>query len=201
MATLAKQPETELEYWGGIESLGEFIWRMSHDLAHGRIGQSAGVTGDIDEAIAEQKRLVNEIAEKFGVVAEWEGVRPPPIHSHEVPDNYPPAPPGKRWYWPWYQAMMIEAWRPDYEGSVCGACPYCRGGLIGFARSGSLPCELFRGMLNRLWHPTLCAVIRRLGSDWEEYTEEQFLAKLGKEHGAEAKVKWLAHREKLRQPA
>ncbi|MFA6042309.1 MAG: hypothetical protein WCV85_04400 [Patescibacteria group bacterium] len=39
---LEKQPETELEYWQAIESLGGFSWHTRHDMSHGRIEDKDG---------------------------------------------------------------------------------------------------------------------------------------------------------------
>jgi hypothetical protein len=67
---LKKHPETEIEYWSAIEALGGFIWRMNHDLADGRIKDSTGgIDRDITEARKVSAQLVEELWEKFGVVA------------------------------------------------------------------------------------------------------------------------------------
>jgi hypothetical protein len=190
---ITKWPETEVEYWACIDGLGGYVWKTNHDLSHNRYESSRDIENSLVEARDEQLRLVKEIEEKFGVV---QGA--PRYYPHDNrPTDYPEPPEGKRWYWDWYYAMKLEAWRPEYENSVCGCCPYCNGGLEGYAYSPSIPCSLFRGMLSRLSNPGECEILStRWGSS--QMPEEEFLSKMADEHGQDTADKWRRHREDVR---
>jgi hypothetical protein len=192
---LNKWPETELEYWAAIESLGGFMHRMNHGLAHGRIDdESGGVASDIMDAQEIQQKLAAEITEKFGVCHETaDGER---VGRNGIDGEWPELPEnGKIWYWQWYEKMKVEAFRPDYEGSVCGACPFA-GSLHKFATHHSHPCEIFPGMLNRLTVPHECAMIGdRFGDPL--MGEDEFFSQMAEKYGDWAVNGWKSHRDKL----
>jgi hypothetical protein len=88
---------------------------------------------------------------------------------------------------------IIESARKEYNESVCGACPYCEGGLEGYAFS-SIPCTLWRGSLYRLRKPNECAVIKE-----DIVLEKDFKENMAKEFGIEILNKWIAHRNVISQ--
>ena len=195
MSILSRHPETELEYWSAIEQLGGYIWRIEHDLANGRIS-GVGLAKSVEEARTIQHQLATEIAETYGVV---QGA--PRYYPHDArPDDYPDPPAGKTWYWDWYYRRKREAWREDYEAAPCSQCPYCRGGLDGFAFSSSLPCDLFPGMLNRLSPPWQCAIT---STDFGGpiMPEHALLAKMRDEHGEDVAAAWKEKADALRSSA
>ena len=93
---LKKWPETELEYWKTIESLGGFIWRMNHDAADGRFEMTSGIERNLMDAQKIMEQLVSGLFVPFGVV-----------HPKDCPkmgygQELPEPPPGFVWYWVWY---------------------------------------------------------------------------------------------------
>lgn len=174
---LTKQPETELEYWVAIEELGGFIWRMNHDLADGRIEDPTG--GGVREVESAQdicKRLVGELSEKFGVIPPAECPR---VALGEAP---PPTPEGKAYYWDWYRRMKEEAYRAEYAGLICSACPFSDGVEKMIALGGVIPCGVFSGMMYRLSAPHLCGMTGP-GGLW---SQEKLYELMRVRHGADA---------------
>jgi len=111
MKLIEKQPETEMEYWRAIETLGGILWNLEHELADGRLTDS---DGEIDRyiKIARQisKDLVAELGERFGVIAPEDY---PKVEFNETP---PSPPEGKIYYWDWYKKMKAEAFE-EQRGS------------------------------------------------------------------------------------
>ena len=155
------EPQTELEYWMEIESLGGFIWQMNHDLSHGRIQDPEGkIDLDIIKCRARQARLVEEIGEKFGV-----------IHPKDCPraksgEEVSPAPEDKVYYWDWYNRMKMEAYKVEYAKIICSACPFCEGAEKMMSLGGTIPCSVFSGVIYYLSRPYVCAMVGRDNGDW-----------------------------------
>jgi len=184
---LTKQPETEMEYWDTIESLGGFAWQMNHDLADGRITDpKGGIAKDIVDARKISDRLVTELGEKFGVI------HPKDCPRVESGQEKPPAPEGKIYYWDWYHKMKTESYQREYEGIICSACPFSEGVERMIATSGRIPCRLFQGSMSRLRAPHVCGMI-----SWGGLTEEQLFLQIRTEKGEDALVAFKAKMEKL----
>jgi len=182
---IKKQPETELEYWETIESLGGFIWRMNHDLADGRIKDP---TGDIDKEIAEAReistRLIGEMDGKFGVIH---------YPKVKVGQNLPPAPKGKIYYWDWYKKMKAEAYSAEYEKLICSACPFSEGIEEMINLGGVIPCSVFRGMIYRLSAPNACAMVCD-----KLWNKDGLYKEIQRQHGEEALTVFKKKEEKLK---
>lgn len=184
---LAKQPETELEYWGGIEHLGGFMWRMNHDLDHGRIEDPDGsIKQDIAAAGELSEKLLVEIGEKFGVL------HPSVCPQPDANGNYPTPPEGKQHYWPWYESQKKRAWEIEYENMICSACPFSNGAE---ALQISVPCSQASGVIYQLIAPHRCAMV-----DMRDWTREYLLARIART-GKGAKKKFLAKEEELKAKA
>ena len=83
-----------------MENLGGFIWRMNHDMAHGRIPEAShkGIDKDIVIAREEQKKLLTSLT-RFGVN---------PTDEKGVPTKdywkwY-------RWWSQWHKGMSNDDW-------------------------------------------------------------------------------------------
>lgn len=144
-------PQTQMEYWVAIEELGGFIWRTNHNFAHGRISESEELKQELKEAQEIQKKLVSEIAVKFGVVG-YEGC------SQVGQENAPPAPEGQICYWDWYNKMKREVYEEAYNKIICSACALSEG-LDEFTSRGKIPCGVFMGSLYRLSQPHKCVML------------------------------------------
>ncbi|MBI2474012.1 hypothetical protein HYV70_05680 [Candidatus Uhrbacteria bacterium] len=184
---LKKQPETEMEYWETIESLGGFIWRINHELGHGRIDDPTGELSK--EVVSAQKisdSLVRELDEKFGVI------HPSDVPPVEMGQKPPPAPEGKIYYWNWYQKMKELAYKADYEKMICSACPFSDGLEKMMRLGGVIPCSLWRGMLYRLTQPYECGMV-----SFDSWTQEAIEKKIKREHGDDALATFKKKKEAL----
>ena len=91
----------EVLVYMAIEYIGGFIWRMNHDMAHGRIPQEdhASIDRDIASARPEQIELVKCLT-RFGVES--------PLDEEDNPTkDY------RKWYswWSqWHKGMPDEEW-------------------------------------------------------------------------------------------
>ena len=158
---LKEWPKAEHEYWEAIEGLGGFIWRMNHDLAHGRIEDLKGkIDQDITEAQEISKKLVKEVCEKFGVVLE---------KSEVVSD--------KIYYWDWYSKMKENWLRGEYEKIICSVCPFSEGVEEMIITGGNIPCSKWNGILYDLSKPFLCAMTAH------NWTEEELRERIIKKGG------------------
>ena len=174
---LEKQPQTEMEYWAAIESLGGFIWQMGHDLSHGRIEDPKGsVSNEIGEAREIQKKLVTEIYEKFGVIDPQTEGSP----GRSIDGNYPPAPEGKQWYWAWYYKMKEVFIRAENEKIICSACPLFDSGNMS---TSGIACKVFPGSLYQLIPPHQCAMI-----DCNIWTRKKLISEISKKGGIKAVI-------------
>lgn len=183
---LKKQPQTELDYWEIIEFLGGFIWRLNHDLAAGRIDDTKGeIAQDIEDARQLQKRLVNEVGEKFGIIL------PENCPRVEPGKEAPPAPEGKIYYWDWYHKMKDVVYRADYEKIICSACPFSEG--VEMMKIGVIPCGIFHGAVYRLNAPYACAMFTSL----DTWTEEKLCCEIFNQHGFEALKKFKTKLKEL----
>lgn len=179
---LTKHPETELEYWGTIEELGGFMHSMRHGINKGRIeDKDGGVQKDIQEAYNLQTLLVKEIGEKFGVI------HPNECPKVEIGQRLPKAPGGKKYYWSWYKKMQARAWGIQYKGMICSACPYSEG-LRRMIALGQVPCGLWRGYINQLDQPHLCAILNWPGNNMNR---DEFLQKMKDEKGPIAVTRFI----------
>jgi len=181
---LKKWPATEQEYWETIESLGEIIWRMDHDLADGRIRDPEGrVAQNIDDSQKLLEKLVAELEEKFGIIST--------NHPAKTDGEYPDPPKGQRWYWVWYGEMKDSLLQKEYEEIICSACPLSEGVHVFSYR---IPCSIFPGILNRLRASFLCEMLcPELG-----WMRESLLAEMKKTGGEEGLQRFLEKEKQLK---
>lgn len=191
-----KHPETEVDYWSAIESLGGFIWRMNHDLGDGRIEDPHGkIDKDIQKMRKVSMQLVEEIGEKFGVIAP-EDCPQLTLKQRMADEKPPPAPEGKEYYWDWYNRMKKSTYDAMYENDICSACPYSTGN-----NGNGVNCKLFPGSQSRLSpEHTGCGMIEEL-SNWDgshTFSLLGFLEKVEEEHGKEAHDRFLTKLDALK---
>lgn len=185
---LTKQPETEVQYWETIETLGGYIFSTSHALRHGHIKDRDGeVAKSIEDAGQISERLVTELGNKFGV-----------IHPKDCPmvkpgqtDLSPPE--GKVYYRDWYNGMKRAHYREYYDSIICSACPFSTG-LQVMIDLGGVPCGIFPGKLYKLIVPYECGIIGTV-DDWN--TEELY-KKIAKEVDQNALVQFQEKEKKLK---
>jgi len=191
---LKRHPETEVEYWVSIETLGGFIWRMNHDLADGRIKDpTGGIDKDILEARKVSEQLVEELWEKFGVVSP-KNCPELTLAQRMAGQKLPPAPFGMEYYWDWYYRMKKFTHDAMYENDICSACPYSRGN-----NGNGIDCGLYGGMASNLTPNYIgCLMIKEMGYWAEAYTMDEFLKKLETEHGKSACNRFLVKLEALK---
>ncbi len=93
--------ESERNIYFAIDMIGGFVWRMNHDIGHGRIDQKdhAGIDKDIAVARQDQIVLVNALA-RFGVTQ--------PLEDGHPTDQYWRW---FRWWDGWKKAMSDDEWR------------------------------------------------------------------------------------------
>lgn len=130
---LTKQPVTELEYYGLIEELGGMRWSINHSLSHPeRFGFNTETilsgSNQIEEIYNLQKKLVEELEEKFGVV--------PP--GKDVPEGETP-------YWDWYHKTKGEYNKMLYSKNVCYLCPFTKGEAENISNPGGMNCNKLSG--------------------------------------------------------
>lgn len=189
---------TELDYWMAIEQIGGMAWSVNHDLAHGRISDEKGDVGrQLLQVQAQQKRLVDALWEKFGVVAPKDC--PQLTLEERLAGKKMPEPlAGMRWYWEWYETMKDVAQRVQYGTEVCSDCPYSSGP----AGNTYVNCSLYPGCASCLHpDPATCLIIKRPGENVfmnGDYTEEEFFKKMLSEHGEEAVTRFVIKRESIR---
>jgi len=89
----------ECKLYFTIDAIGGFIWRMNHDISHGRIEMSEGIQSDLEHLFEVQQYALQQLG-KFGV--------DPESTNDRVNGDY-----GK-WYrhWDnWKKEMSNEEWR------------------------------------------------------------------------------------------
>ena len=183
---LKKHPAAESEYWEVIESLGGFIWSISHAMSHGNIDDKDGeVTKDIVEARKTQECLLTEICQKFGVIA------PKDCPKTEAERTSVPAPEGKIYYWDWYKKMKEDSYLKDYEAMICSACPFSGGLQEMIDCGGSVPCNAFSGIMNRLSIPYECGML------YDHWRREDLYKKIVQKSGEEILLKFQAKEKEL----
>lgn len=174
MKYLKKQPETELEFWDVIDSLGGMAWHMGHDLGHGRIEDTDGcVSKEINaysEAVVE---LVKDMCDKFNVSLEKED--------------------GKVYYWDWYSKNKDLFYRNEYDNIICSSCPYSEGADQMVKMGGTIPCSKWGGVLSRLPQNFQCAIMSFKGM-----AHEDFCDMLRLDHGQEALMDFCIKETNLR---
>ncbi len=185
---LAKQPETEMEYWQAIKTLGGLIWRMNYDLADERIQDpTGGIVKEIQNAQEILARLVSELEKKFGVIPLTEC--PSPKNGQDLP----PAPKGKQYYWDWYKKMEKLYCRAEYEKIICSACPFSNGVEEMIKLGGNVPCRKINGTLYILACFYECHRVT-----FEELTPEQFCQEIFQEKGEVALVRFKTKEAELK---
>ncbi len=134
---LSKQPETEVEYWRTIESIGGFIYSTRRGINRGHIDDAEGLANqDIIDAQIIQEKLLAEIIEKFGVIHPNDCSKLNPAYYN----NCPPAPDGKIYYWDWYHKLAREVSLIEYQKLLCSACPFSAG-FDGFISNWQVTCK------------------------------------------------------------
>lgn len=109
---LGFQPQTELEYYSVIEELGGMRWSIEHALSHPERhsytdDQRRKGSNEVVDIYNIQAKLVNELKEKFGVVAPNEEVNE-----------------GQKAYWDWYKEMKVQHNTILYKKDICHLCPF-----------------------------------------------------------------------------
>lgn len=171
---LKKWPEKDSEYWEAIEDLGGFLWRINHDLAHGRMSSTSGLEADLVSARKIQEQLVDELFENFGVV------HPKDCPNRDVEGKIPIAPPGMIWYKDWYDEMKRNAYEIAYNKLICSACPLSEGLDKMISLGGVIPCGVFNGALYQLSQPYLCGM---LGNESYEWTTDELFGQIYQKTG------------------
>jgi hypothetical protein len=108
---LTRWPETELEYWLTIETLGSFLWRISNDSADACIQSASEKEKELKEAQQTMEKLVSELS-RFGVIHPKEC--PTVQFSKEKPEAFK----GRLWYWEWYNKMKESHAIEKFEGEI-----------------------------------------------------------------------------------
>jgi hypothetical protein len=180
-----KQPETEMEYWQCIESVGGFQWRLNHDLADGRIEDPDGsIAKEITRLGEVLIQLVKDVTEKFGVI---------PLDQTPKTDpgkEPPPAPEGKTYYWDWYEKCKLEFYQGLYDKIICSACPLSKG-LNYFIQLNQIPCEVFHGALYHLRANHICGMLN-YGEWTTQHLHSAIYNKAGRDALATYKAKVVA---------
>lgn len=185
---LLKHPETEIEYWEAIESIGGFVWRMNHDASHGRFEMTEKIEKDISDASQIMEMLVSELFVQFGVV------HPKDCPRRNAEGKMPESPAGMSWYWDWYHKMKTEWNRAEYEKIICSACALCKG-ADAFIQGNTIPCTVWSGTLYQLYKPYQCAMLIDSNGPWKK---EKLFTKIKKVGGKEAIDKFKAKEVELR---
>ena len=94
MSKLPKEMN-EIELYFFIDACGGFIWRMNHDMGHGRIPESdhAAIDQDIIKVREKQMEAVYELP-RIGVLS--------PLDEHQHPTEE---------YWAWFRSW--DAWKKN----------------------------------------------------------------------------------------
>lgn len=193
---LAKQPETELEYWKAIKAFGELIWQTNRDLADGRIQDTTGkIDKDIRDAQKISKRLVSKLEEKFGVIP-LEGEQ-----KQKIEQDISQIPEGKQRYWDWYKKMEKLYYQEEYKKIVCSACPFSEGLEKMIELGGIVPCGKVKGTIYSLARPFECHQITFADLTPEQFYQDIFIEKgetaLAHFKSKEAELKVMSVKEGL----
>ena len=176
---LAKQPKTERKFWEAIEYLEGTAYGMSRDLARGYIEDPTGeVSREITEMYELSEKLVGEACRKYGIVTRKISLVP-----------------GKMLYGDWYQKMLDNWIREEYEKIICSACPFSDGLDEMIKTGGDVPCSEWNGVLYRLGVPYLCAMTSH------NWTERELTEKIVKKGGRTALERFAKKEEDLRAKA
>lgn len=181
---LLKRPETEREYFNLIEGLGAFLHSTNRGIMKGHIKDALAASSEVAEMRALQTRLAEELEEKFGV-----------LHVSKSPKRntdgtYPAPPEGKRWYWPWYEAMKEQWLRSEYEGEICSACPFSSGFNMSFIHR--VPCKAIQGSMSRLMRADTCGMVT-----FRHWSQEQLIGNIRTEVGDDAVEKFEKKRTEI----
>jgi len=89
----------ECKLYFTIDGIGGFIWRMNHDIGHGRIDMSPGIKEDLERMSELQQHALQQLS-KFGV----------------DPESAKDRPNGDYWKWyhhwdNWKKELSDEVWR------------------------------------------------------------------------------------------
>lgn len=188
---------SELDYWSAIETIGSYRHSTEHGFMKGHLDKErngSSVLFSSARAYLQQKQLVAELWEKFGIVAPKDCPQLS-IEERMVGKKLPDPPWGMRWYWNWYEEMKDLNACIQHESEVCSACPYSEGPGGSWIR-----CSLWRGMLYRLNGKDTCAMIQDSSRPRDSYyfTEDEFLNKMRSEHREESVRRFTIKREAIR---
>lgn len=185
---LAKQLETEMEYWQAVETLEGYIWRMNHDLADERIQDSTGgIAKEIQNAQEILASLVSELEEKFGVIP------PEEEQKQKIEQDIPQMPEGKQHYWGWYKKMEKFYYQEEYEKIICSACPFSNEVEEMIKLGGKVLCGKLNGKIYRLARPYECHRVT-----FEGLAPEQFCQEIFQEKGEAALVRFKTKEAELK---
>jgi hypothetical protein len=153
MILIKKEPQTEMEYWEAIESLGGVSFSICHDLADSRIKDPNGdLAKTAKEASELSERLVSEL-KKFGVI------HPKDCPKTKTGEKKPRPPKGKKYYWDWYEKMSKAYYKAENEKIICSACPFGPKLHERGASSHHISCDVFSGIIYKLCIPFECAMV------------------------------------------
>ncbi len=98
-AVITETPEIMVYF--EIDACGSFIWRMNHDMAHGRIEskQHKAIDEDVERVREQQKKAVLQ-CKRFGV-------EPNDAEGNPTPDYWK----WYRWWDAWKKGLSDEEWR------------------------------------------------------------------------------------------
>lgn len=192
-ATLEVVPQrSEMDLFLVIEGSGGLIHSTARGIRKENIEETSG-RKDIDELQKLQLDTAKELTEKYGIILPPEG---PKRKWNGDYSDAPPAPEGKRWYWPWYQEKKQEMLQAEYDSIICSACAFSSGDINEL--SSRIPCTAVRGSIYNLNVPFQCGMVDyyRAVPEHGEWTRDQLLAKI-REKAGEGAVETFLVKEKL----
>lgn len=179
---LDPHPETELEYWEAIEGLGSAMYMNARLIRRGDIEDTDGsISQGIEDMAKFQKKLFDEICEKFGIIPFEDSPKTEAEQKACVP------PDGKIFYWVWYRKLEREYSQIKYNQLLCSVCPFSQG-LDAFIPSHIVHCDFDQNVMKefRHHHIRLCPKVAH-STDFggEEVTLEDIHSAILLNHGQE----------------
>lgn len=165
------KPDSEMNIWKIMESVGGYIFYTEHDIADGRMESSPATEKHLKLSREVSEMLVKKLKD-FGVIP------PNECPVREIGKKLPPAPKGKIYYWDWYEKKNQEYYTEVYEGIICSACPLAEENPVKIIQR-SIPCSVFPGIAYQLFEPHRCAMLDMY--DWKEEKLYQEIRKNGGE--------------------
>ncbi len=185
---LKKQPETELEYWLAIETLGGYVSSTNRLIAKEHLPEgNTEINNSVQSAQAEQQSLLKEIGEKFGVVPPG-----PKTDRYDKREEVPLLEGQKSHYWDWYEKMKLQSCTEDYELLVCSACPFSQG-VQEMMRITQLPCSAVNGSIYGILGIGTCGAVSR------NYSEKKLFAEITKKAGKAGRDAFINKRKVLQE--